>query len=316
MTISRTLKSVKEYRIFGDFALPHPSNLELPEALRDLALDWEQAFKNFNDRDFLTIRKPIVDLNQAFKEFQTLEVRTWTDICRQPGASEYFVQPSGMLDILLAHHLHQPSMTTSKLKDGATADSSNGCIRMIMNNGYKQGETLIFDHLHRRSKKSDGVKTYPHEILQCHEGFTRQIYEFMTSPVVIINGQTVQERVLRHMQIEHTIFPLWDRADGVFLVLLHEKSFSNAEPGHKIRRIGLFASHPQRLFYKPQDSPIAQMQDKIIGIATEMVPGAIPVIEKYYSKKKWLSNNVTTLKSFAQIDTDIPLDEMTSLQDL
>ena len=47
-----------------------------------------------------------------------------------------------------------------------------------------------------------------------------------------------------------------------------------------------------------------------------MVPGAIPVIEKYYSKKEWLSNNVTTLKSFAQIDTDIPLDEMTSLQDL
>ncbi len=134
---------------------------------------------------------------------------------------------------------------------------------MIMNNGYKQGETLIFDHLHRRSKKSDGVKTYPHEILQCREGFTRQIYEFMTSPVVIIYGQTVQERVLRHMQIEHTIFPLWDRADGVFLVLFHEKSFSNAEPGHKIRRIGLFASHPQRLFYKPQDSPIAQMQDKI-----------------------------------------------------
>ena len=85
----------------------------------------------------------------------------------------------------------------------------------------------------------------------------------MTSPVVIIYGQTVQERVLRHMQIEHTIFPLWDRADGVFLVLFHEKSFSNAEPGHKIRRIGLFASHPQRLFYKPQDSPIAQMQDKI-----------------------------------------------------
>lgn len=70
------------------------------------------------------------------------------------------------------------------------------------------------------------------------------------------------------------------------------------------------------LFYEPQDSPIAQMQDKIIGIATEMVPGAVPVIEKYYSKKKWLSNNVTTLKSFAQIDTDIPLDEMTSLQDL
>ena len=124
MTISRTLKSVKEYHIFGDFALPHPSNLETPEALRDLALDWEQAFKNFNDRDFLTIQKPIIDLNQAFKEFQTLEVRTWTDICRQPGASEYFVQPSGMLDSLLAHHLHQPSMTTTKLKDGATADSS------------------------------------------------------------------------------------------------------------------------------------------------------------------------------------------------
>lgn len=171
-------------------------------------MGWEQAFKNFNDRYFLSIQKPIVGLNQAFKEFRALEVRTWTDVCRQPGASEYFVRPSGMLDSLLAHHLHPPSMTTTKLKDGATADSSNGCIRMIMNNGYKQGETLIFDHLHQRSKMSDGVKTYPHEILGCHEGFTRQIYESMTSPVVIIYRQTVQERALRHMQIEHTIFPL------------------------------------------------------------------------------------------------------------
>jgi len=102
VTISRTLKSVKEYHIFGDFALPHPSNFELPEVLQDLALDWEQAFKNFNDRDFSTIQKPLVDLNQAFKEFQALEVRTWTDICRQPGASEYFVRPSGMLNSLLA----------------------------------------------------------------------------------------------------------------------------------------------------------------------------------------------------------------------
>ncbi|MCJ1360291.1 MAG: hypothetical protein MMC33_010296 [Icmadophila ericetorum] len=274
VTISRTLKPVKEYHIFGDFALPHPSNLELPEALRDLALDWEQAFKNINDHDFLAIQKPI------------------------PDVSEYFVQPLGMLDSLLAHHLHQPSMTTTKLKDGAIVDGSNGCIRMIMNNGYKQGETLIFDHLHRRSKKSDGVKTYPHEKLHHY-----------------LRADGARKSITPHANRAHHI-PLWDRADGVFLVLFHEKSFSNAEPGHKIRRIGLFASHPQCLFYEPQDSPIAQMQDKIIGIATEMVPGAVPVIEKYYSKKKWLSNNVTTLKSFAQIDTDIPSDEMTSLQDL
>lgn len=96
--------------------------------------------------------------------------------------------------------------------------------------------------------------------------------------------------------------------------MFHEKSFGNAEPGHRIRRIGLCAAHPQHLFYAKRGSPVTQMQDKMIGIAAEMVSGAVPVIAKYYSEKKWLINNVRTLKSFAQIDTGAALDEMSPVQ--
>ena len=96
------------------------------------------------------------------------------------------------------------------------------------------------------------------------------------------------------MEFDYTMFPLWDRAKGVSLLLFHEKSFRNAEPGHKIRRIGLCAAHPQHLFYAKRGSPVTQMQDKIIGIATEMVLGAAPVIPNYYSEKRWLINNIST----------------------
>lgn len=119
---SRTLKPFKEFLIFGDFVLPHPCDLGLPKGLRDLALDWEQAFKRSTTETFSTIQKPILDLNQAFEAFKALEKRTWTEISQQVGDREYFVQPSGLLNSPLAHHLHQPSMTTSKLKDGTTAD--------------------------------------------------------------------------------------------------------------------------------------------------------------------------------------------------
>ncbi len=130
----------------------------------------------------------------------------------------------------------------------------------------------------------------------------------MASPVIIIYGQKVQKRVLYHMDFDYTIFPLWDRAKDISLILFHEKSFCNAEPGHRICRIGLCAAHPQFLFYAKRDSPVTQMQDKIIGIAKEMVSDAVPVIPNYYSEKKWLINNITTLNWFAKTDNGVELD--------
>ncbi len=103
-----------------------------------MALDWEQAFKTFNDRDFSTIQKPIFDLNEAFAAFKAREERTWKEVPQQAGDREYFVESSGLLDSPLAHHLHQPSMSTSKLRDSTTADRSNGCIRMVMDNACKK----------------------------------------------------------------------------------------------------------------------------------------------------------------------------------
>src|ERR1700728_676995 len=71
--------------------------------------------------------------------------------------------PSGSLHSPIAHHLHQPSYSTNNLDsdDAETADWTNGCTAMVMGNGFEEGVTFLFDHLHRRSQNSEGYDTYP-----------------------------------------------------------------------------------------------------------------------------------------------------------
>ncbi len=75
------------------------------------------------------------------------------------------VRPSGSLDAPLAHHLHQPSLATATPPSEITADVSNESIAMVMHNACRN-DTLIYDHIHRRKRTSDGIRTYPEEVLK------------------------------------------------------------------------------------------------------------------------------------------------------
>jgi len=112
-------------------------------------------------------------LHRAFEDFKSLECQTWAQLGRCVDES-LLVKPSGLTTSTLAHYLHEPSYTTSRIANGETADITNGCFAMIMGNAFRKDETLVFDHMHRRS---DHLEEYPTQIIDRHEAFTRQILE-------------------------------------------------------------------------------------------------------------------------------------------
>src|SRR5204863_9431023 len=119
---------------------------------------------------------------------------------------------------VIAHHLHQPSFFTKLRNSTNIADKSNGCIAMIMGNSFTEGDTLMFDHVHRRSATSEAIATYPETVLSAHEAFTHQIMSSSAARVEVIYGQHVQRRILKTMKC--SLLPLWGPYSGVFLVLL------------------------------------------------------------------------------------------------
>ena len=79
---------------------------------------------------------------------------------------------------------------------------------MIMGNGFQEGKTLLFDHLHQQSVRSDGLKTYSETVINTHEDFTRQIMGSSAAKVEIVYGCHVQKRILKIMKC--SLLPLWD----------------------------------------------------------------------------------------------------------
>jgi len=86
---------------------------------------------------------------------------------------------------------------------------------MLMGNAFKKNETLIFDDLHRRSKKSESYETYPQEVIDCHVSWTQDICASATAKVEIMHGIHVQKRILQRWAI--TLLPLWGDLSDVFL---------------------------------------------------------------------------------------------------
>jgi hypothetical protein len=83
---------------------------------------------------------------------------------------------------------------------------------MVMGNAYRENETLIYDHLHRWSKKSEGLENYPENVVECHEQFTQKIMESSHAKVEVVYGRQVQARVL-HSGPKITAIPLWGSVD-------------------------------------------------------------------------------------------------------
>ena len=167
-------------------------------------------------------------------------------------------------------------------------------------NAYRENETLIYDHLHRRSKKSEGLENYPENVVECHEQFTQKIMESLHAKVEVVYGRQVQARVL-HSGLKITAIPLWGGFANIILYFVHEDNFENKQPGHRFRKGLLFATNPQRVFYECEGGEIAVRQDRIleavvrIADATITNPMSCPVEGEYIR---------TTAQSYNRRPTD------------
>ncbi|KAK1769649.1 hypothetical protein QBC33DRAFT_604725 [Phialemonium atrogriseum] len=212
-------------------------------------------------------------------------------VCQSLGQEDklpaYLVRPSGSLDSLLAHRLNQPSFTASQPEDGETADPSNGCIAMVMGNAYEPGKTLVFDHIHRRDARSEGIEKYHPELLNCHEEYTDKIGQSMMAKVEILYGEKVQSRVLTN-GLNFEVLPLWGEFEGVSLLLVFENSYRNKDLRFELWRIMLIAYHPQFMFYQSRNNDCATRQDKTMVAAARMVGNAVPLVDRYFADKIWL----------------------------
>jgi hypothetical protein len=84
---------------------------------------------------------------------------------------------------------------------------ANPCITMIMGNAYRPNDTLLYDHLSRRSRKSNGLATYPEKVIEAHENFSFRIMESSAAKAEIVYGRPAQKRVFS--RIKSTCIPLW-----------------------------------------------------------------------------------------------------------
>lgn len=142
--------------------LPRP-----PPELKERAEQLEQDLKDLDNRNMDELpNRPITDLNVSFRNFQTQEQAVWKSTLQKDVSPALLVRPSGSLDSLLANRLNQPSFTTDHTENGETADYSNGCMAMVMGNGFKPSNTLLFDHIHRREETSEAIEEYHEKVLE------------------------------------------------------------------------------------------------------------------------------------------------------
>ena len=91
---------------------------------------------------------------------------------------EELVPASGnIMAASLAHRLHNPSFTTTKVRNGSTADSSNPCTAIVMANGF-DNKIIMVDHVVRGEVKDPPIY-YPEDILAC-------VYEYDDSSEISI----------------------------------------------------------------------------------------------------------------------------------
>jgi hypothetical protein len=141
---------------------------------------------------------------------------------------------------------------------------------------------LIYDHLLRRDENS-GLETYPEAFKECHEAYVQKVRESMEAKVEVVYGTKVKKRMLQKQAFKFDPLRLWGEYEDICIFLDCESNYSNAQQEHQYRRVIIFAIHPQRLFYSPEEEPARQ--DKFLTVATKI--SGVNSIERYYEDKKW-----------------------------
>ena len=118
-----------------------------------------------------------------------------------------------------------------------------------MGDAFQKGHTLIYDQIPRRDERSEELRGYPGEVIQCHEAFVQSVSESSEAKVEIVHGVLVKERMSQLQSFVFDVLPRWEEYKGVSIDLDCESNYRNAEKGHYYRRMIVFVVHPQRIFY-------------------------------------------------------------------
>lgn len=152
-----------------------------------------------------------------------------------------------------------------------------------MENAFEPGKTVIFDHLHHRSRSCEDIENIQSQILRRHESFTSE------AKVIIVYGVKVQKRLLESRVF--TFLPRWDEYDGVLVVLDRECTYREPDVKYKFRRAFLFAKHLNYLIYQQKGNKVLIRQDVITKAAANMAGVGYLVKPNFYRDKLWSRDN-------------------------
>jgi hypothetical protein len=140
----------------------------------------------------------------------------------------------------------------------------------------------MFDHSARREDSRHCRVLYPPDLWDIHEAFVMALRSHMTAVVEICWGANVRERMLKCLQNNLRILPLWGHYKGITLYL------ELGEDKKSVRRFIIFANHPQFFMFMKGTNVRAQAfrteqggrQDLLLGVASRL--GNIAINANFY----------------------------------
>lgn len=205
------------------------------------------------------------DYEDEFKTFQEAEIKLWRDRGIERPKEELVPASGNMMAASLAHRLHNPSFTTTKVRNGSTADSSNPCTAIVMANGF-DNKIIIVDHVVRREVK-DPFIYYPEDILACHEQHLSMVRNHMLAPVEVVYGVPTWERTQKYLQGRLQRLDLWGSYKGIRLFLEWDSAeTADRTSERQLQRFLIAAFHPQNLL-KAWSNSFKAAQDTLLEVA-------------------------------------------------
>lgn len=281
------------HRLFGRLFLEEPaehlsisqvySYRQLRPFINDLKrLQCKLSVRNASHGWLIQANRGGFDYEQEFQRFCREEVGLW---CNRgiDRPKEELIQASGNLGTSrIAHHLHNPSFVTERVRDGFTADETSPCTALIIALGFDESSVMI-DHTARRVYQAEPIRDYPSEILACYENYLATVRQNMVAPVEVIYGNHVQQRM--NQLIRPTYLDLWGSYEGITLHLEREfPGAGNPQNQGRLLRFLIYAKHPQ-CFLSAWGKKWAIEQDRILSVAYRLA--CVTFTENLLQKRAW-----------------------------
>jgi hypothetical protein len=219
---------------------------------------------------------------EAWRTNSGYEAKKWQPV--RPSHEQ--VIPSGSLNAQLGLQLHWPSRTTKFLQNAEILDATNPCLNFIMQKRPPYQDAFWFDTFMRRETK-EGFKSYTWREYEANRPWVEWVYANMKAKVMLVFGKANRERFYNENHQNFHSLPLWGSWEGVELTI----QYTNQHP-RAIRRLVLFITHPEFLFYD-WSPEAARKMDLRVNAAAELAGlkmGRTTFFRDrnaYYSNKFW-----------------------------